>query len=42
MFDDMMADIQVNKAYVTELFPNGKKTNILVAFISQSYFKCLE
>ena len=42
MFDDMAAIIQANKVYVSELFPKGRKANILVIFISKSYFKCLK
>ena len=42
MFDDMIADMQANKKLspiVTELFLRGRKLNILIVFISQSYFK---
>ena len=42
MFDDMIADIETNKKLspiVTELFLRGRKMNIWLAFISQSYFK---
>ena len=42
IFDDMIADIVINKkinAVVTELFIRGRKWNISVVFITQSYFK---
>ena len=47
MFDDTIADMQSNKIkikiklnpIVTELFLGGRKLNILLVFISQSYFK---
>ena len=42
MFDDMIADMESNKKLspiVTELFLRGRKLNISVIFISQSYFK---
>ena len=38
----MIADIELNKmliAKVTELFLRGRKVNISLVFISQSYFK---
>ena len=42
VFDDMIADI-INKnklnAVVTELFIRGRKLNISIVFITQSYFK---
>ena len=41
-FDDMIADMINNKklnSIVTELFIRGRKLNISVVFISQSYFK---
>ena len=41
-FDDMTADIAKNKklnSIVTELFIRGKKANIYLVFITQSYFK---
>ena len=41
-FDDMIADIIKNKelnAIVTELFIRGRKLNISLVFITQSYFK---
>ena len=42
VFDDMIADMESNKKLspiVTELFLRGTKLNILLVFISQSYFK---
>ena len=42
MFDNMIADIESNKKLsliVTELFLRGRKLNISLVFISQSYFK---
>ena len=42
VFDDMIADmINDKKLYsiVTELFTRGRKINISIVFISQSYFK---
>ena len=42
VFDDMIADMESNKKLspiVTELFLRGRKLNILLVFISQSYFK---
>ena len=41
-FDDMIADIIYNKklnSVVTELFIRGRKFNISLVFITQSYFK---
>ena len=41
-FDDMIADMINNKKpnpIVTELFIRGKKVNISIVFITQSYFK---
>ena len=41
-FDDMVADMICNKKHnliVTELFIRGRKLNILLVFITQSYFK---
>ena len=41
VFDDMIADMLSNKKLnpiVTELFIRGRKLNISLAFISQSYF----
>ena len=42
VFDDMIADMESNKNLipkVTELFLRGRKLNISLVFISQSYFK---
>ena len=42
VFDDMIADIINNKKLdlvVTELFIRGRKINISIVFITQSYFK---
>ena len=42
MFDDMIATMEANKKLspiVTELFLGGRKLNISIVFISQSYFK---
>ena len=42
VFDDMIADIINNKklhSIVTELFIRGRKLNISLIFITQSYFK---
>ena len=42
VFDDMIADLINNKklnSIVTELFIRGRKLNISLVFISQSYFK---
>ena len=42
VFDDMIADIIENKklnSIVTELFIRGRKLNISLVFIIQSYFK---
>ena len=41
MFDDLIADIIANKksrSLVKELFIRGRKLNISLAFITQSYF----
>ena len=41
-FDDMTADMIHNKkldSIVTELFIRGRKLNIFLVFITQSYFK---
>ena len=41
-FDDMIADMIQNKklnSVVTELFIRGRKLNISLVFITQSYFK---
>ena len=42
VFDDMIADMINNKKLnpiVTELFIRGRKLNIYIVFITQSYFK---
>ena len=42
VFDDMIADMinnEKSKPIVTELFIRGRKLNISIAFITQSYFK---
>ena len=42
VFDDMVADMINNKKLnpiVTELFIRGRKLNISIVFITQSYFK---
>ena len=42
VFDDMVADMINNKKHnpvVTELFIRGRKLNISIVFITQSYFK---
>ena len=42
IFDDMIADTINNKKFnqiVTELFIRGRKLNISIVFITQSYFK---
>ena len=42
VFDDMMADMIHNKkinSVVTDLFIRGRKMNISIVFITQSYFQ---
>ena len=42
MFDDMIADMESNKklsAIATELFFRGRKRNVSLVFISQSFLK---
>ena len=42
VFDDMIADMIHNKklnSIVTELFIRGRKINISLVFVTQSYFK---
>ena len=42
VIDDMIADMEANiklSSIVTKLFLSGRKLNISIAFISQSYFK---
>ena len=41
LFDDMIADMITDKTFnatLTELFTRGRKLNISVVFITQSYF----
>ena len=38
VFDDVIADMESNSPLVTELFLRRKKLNILLVFISKSYF----
>ena len=45
VFDDMVSDMINNKklnSIVNELFIRGRKVNILIVFIAQSYFKVLK
>ena len=45
VFDDMIADMGSNKKLnkiVTELFIRGRKLNISLVFITQSYFKSIK
>ena len=45
VFDDMIADMINNKklnSIVTELFIRGRKLNISLVFITQSYFKVMK
>ena len=45
VFDDMIADIEYNKNFkrmIKELFYRGRKLNISIAFITQSYFRALK
>ena len=42
MFDDIIVDMEPNKKLspiVTEVFLRGRKVNVSLVFISQSYFK---
>ena len=42
VFDDMIADMINNKKLnpiVTEIFIRGRKINVSIAFVTQSYFK---
>ena len=44
MIDDMIADMEANEKLSpidTELFLRDRKFNILLVFVSQSYFKVL-
>ena len=43
VFDDMISDIEYNndfKKIIKELFYRGRKVNISIVFIMQSYFRC--
>ena len=45
VFDDMIADIEYNKKFkriIKELFYRARKINILIVFITQSYFRALK
>ena len=45
VFDDMIADIMINKKFqviIKELFIRCRKLNISLAFITQSYFSVLK
>ena len=45
VFDDMIADIEHNKDFkkmIKELFYRGRKLNISIVFIMQSYFRALK
>ena len=45
VFDDMIADTEYNKDYkkmIKELFYRGRKKNISIVFITQSYFRTLK
>ena len=45
VFDDMIVDMINNKKcnpVVTELFVRGRKINISIVFVTQSYFKVLK
>ena len=45
VFDDMIADLIDNKklnSIVTKLFIRGRKLNVSLVFITQSYFKVLK
>ena len=45
VFDDMIVDMINNKKrnpVVTELFVRGRKFNISIVFVTQSYFKVLK
>ena len=45
LFDDMVVDMLINKKLnpiVTELFIRGRKLNIFLVFITQSYLGCSE
>ena len=45
VFDDMIADIEHNKNFkkvIKELFHRGRKLNVPIVFITQSYFRALK
>ena len=45
VFDDMIADIEYNKNFkriIKELFYRARKINVLIVFITQSYFGALK
>ena len=45
VFDDMIADIEYNKNFeriIKELFYRGRKINVSIVFIMQSYFRALK
>ena len=45
VFDDMIADIEYNKKFkkiIKELFYRGRKINVSIVFITQSYFRALK
>ena len=45
VFDNMIADIEYNKNFkqiIKELFYRARKINILIVFITQSYFRALK
>ena len=45
VFDDMISDIEYNKDFkkiIKELFYRGRKINISLVFITQSYFRALK
>ena len=45
VFDDMIADIEYNKNFkrmIKELFYRARKINVLIVFITQSYFIALK
>ena len=45
VFDDMIADIEYNKKFkimIKELFYRGRKLNVSIVFITQSYFRALK
>ena len=45
VFDDMIADIEYNKNFkrtIKELFYGARKINVLIVFITQSYFRVLK